>query len=70
MKKPAVWFWKKQKEIDNLYYKHMMLCDGDCGNCYHEEDLNRTCYGQDLCKECMFSFMREQENAVSTEHSQ
>ena len=30
-----------------------MLCDGDCGNCYHEEDLNRPNCGQDLCKECM-----------------
>ena len=48
----------------------IMLCDGDCGNCYHEEDLIRTCCGQDLCKECMFSFMREQENATSTEHIQ
>ena len=47
-----------------------MLCDGDCGNCYHEEDLNRTNCGQDLCKECMFHFMAEQENATSTEHSQ
>ena len=47
----------------------MILCDGDCGNCYHEEDLNRACYGQDLCKDCMFHFMAEQEDAISTEHS-
>ena len=46
-----------------------MLCDGDCGNCYHEEDLNRTCCGQDLCKDCMFHFIAEQEDAISTEHS-
>ena len=70
MNKPATWFWKKQKEIDNLYHKYMMLCDGDCGNCYHEEDLNLTCYGENLCKECMFHFIWEQENATSTEHCQ
>ena len=39
----------------------MKLCDGDCGNCYNEEDLNRTCCGQDLCKDCMFTFIAEQE---------
>ena len=39
----------------------MILCDGDCGNCYYEKDLNLTCYGQNLCNECMFTFMAEQE---------
>ena len=39
----------------------MKLCDGDCGNCYNVEDLNRTCDGQDLCKDCMFIFMAEHE---------
>ena len=39
----------------------MKLCDGDCGNCYHEKDLNRTYDGQDMCKDCMFTFMAEQE---------
>ena len=37
-----------------------MLCDGDCGNCYHEEDLNLTCE-LNLCDACMFTFVREQE---------
>ena len=48
----------------------MILCDGDCGNCYHKEDLNYTPCGQDLCNECMFHFIWEQENAISTEHIQ
>ena len=39
----------------------MKLCDGDCGNCYNVEDLNRTCYGEDRCNECMFIFIAEQE---------
>ena len=47
-----------------------MLCDGDCGNCYHEEDLNSTCCGQSLCRECMFNFVWEQEDAAGKEHSQ
>lgn len=47
-----------------------MLCDGDCGNCYNEQDLNHTSCGQNLCKECMFHFIWEQESAISTEHIQ
>ena len=39
----------------------MKLCDGDCGNCYNEKDLNLTCYGDNLCNECMFIFIAEQE---------
>ncbi len=39
----------------------MKLCDGDCGNCYNEEDLYATCNGQILCRDCMFTFVREQE---------
>ena len=38
-----------------------ILCDGDCGRVYHEEDLNRTACGQDLCNDCMFTFLAEQE---------
>ena len=57
-------------EINKIIKGEKMLCDGDCGNCYNEEDLNRTHCGQDLCKECMFHFMREQEDATSTEHIQ
>ena len=37
------------------------LCDGECGNCYYIEDLNETCYNEWLCNDCMFIFMREQE---------
>ena len=37
-----------------------MLCDGDCGNCYHEEDMNFTAYGENLCKKCMFIFIAGQ----------
>ena len=37
------------------------LCDGDCGNVYYDIDLNRTCDGQDLCKDCMFNFVWDKE---------
>ena len=47
-----------------------MLCDGDCGNCYHEKYMNLTCYGDNLCKDCMFSFMVEQERRESDEEYQ
>ena len=39
----------------------MIPCDGDCGNCYHESDLNLTCYGDNLCNDCMFIFVADQE---------
>ncbi len=39
----------------------MILCDGDCGNCYEEKYMNVTVYGQNMCKECMFIFIAEQE---------
>ena len=38
------------------------LCDGDCGNIYYEIDLYSTCYEQMLCKECMYTFLSEQED--------
>ena len=41
----------------------MKMCDGDCGNVYYLESLNYTCYGEDLCKECMFTFINEQEGS-------
>ena len=40
----------------------MVLCDGDCGNCYEEKHMNATVYGQNMCRECMFTFMAEQEH--------
>ena len=45
-----------------------MLCDGDCGNVYKEEDLNSTCYGGSLCRECMCIFLME--NETSKRHSE
>ena len=38
-----------------------MLCDGDCGNVYKEEDLNSTCDDGSLCRECMCIFLMENE---------
>ena len=38
------------------------LCDGDCGNVYNFEDLYSTCYTQDFCKDCMCTFLVEQED--------
>ena len=38
-----------------------ILCDGDCGNYYEEKFMSATCYGQNMCKECMFAFMAGQE---------
>ena len=48
--------------------KNNMLCDGDCGNVYKEEDLNSTCYGGSLCNDCMCIFLME--NETSKEHSE
>ena len=49
-----------------------MLCDGDCGNVYKEEDLTSTCYsdsyGDSYCRECMCIFLME--NEASKEHSE
>ena len=45
----------------------MILCDGDCGNCYYENDINITRQGDNLCKECMFKFMRNQEREETGE---
>jgi len=41
-----------------------MLCDGDCGNVYKEEDLNPTCYkneNNNYCNDCMCIFLMENE---------
>ena len=40
----------------------MKMCDGDCGNVYYLENLYSTCYTQDFCKECMCTFLEEQED--------
>ncbi len=39
----------------------MILCDGDCGNCYYYKDMNYTNHGQNLCDDCMFTYTAEQE---------
>ena len=41
-----------------------MLCDGDCGRVYKEEDLNSTfCYGDSFCRDCMCIFLMENETS-------
>ena len=48
-----------------------MLCDGDCGNVYKEEDLTSICYNNEnnnYCRECMCIFLME--NETSKEHSE
>ena len=37
------------------------LCAGDCGNVYFKEDMTKSCYGDQYCNDCMFTFMAEQE---------
>ena len=54
--------------IYELKPRKMILCDGDCGNCYYERDMNYTDCGESLCKECMFSFVSRQER--SEKHQQ
>ena len=38
-----------------------LMCDGDCGNVYYEIDLFETCYKQMMCRDCMFTFVANQE---------
>ena len=55
--------------VDTVYnYMKEVLCGGDCGNVYKFEDLNSTCNGDSLCKECMCIFLSE--NEISQEHSE
>ena len=47
------------------YYEsrgEVKMCAGDCGNVYSLEDLYSTCYTQDFCKDCMCTFLTEQED--------
>ena len=44
----------------------IILCDGDCdehyGSSYWEEKyMTVNCYGDNLCRSCMFNFVAEQE---------
>ena len=58
------------KDIQKKLLKESKLCDGDCGNCYFEKDMNLTCYGDNLCDRCMFNFMVEQERRERDEEHQ
>jgi len=53
----------------NKIGENNMLCDGNCGNVYKEEDLNSTCYGDSFCRECMCIFLMEQD-ATCQGHSE
>ena len=41
--------------------KSIILCDGDCGNYYEERFMNVNCNDDNLCKNCKFTFVAEQE---------
>ena len=66
-------FWKPEKgnmsnfstdnrEIQEKIMKHGVLCHGDCGRVFIEEDLHQSCYGDLFCNPCMFNFVCEQED--------
>ena len=38
------------------------FCDGECGNIFEDKHLTFTTHGDNLCKECMFNFLAEQED--------
>jgi hypothetical protein len=46
------------------------LCDGDCGNVYAIDDLNKTCYNDYLCNDCMFHFIAEQEHYIKENNNE
>ena len=50
------------EECDEPNDNAMKMCDGDCGKVYNLEDLYSTCYTQDFCKDCMCTFLAEQED--------
>lgn len=51
---------KNNRDIQSQLVAEGKLCDGECGNVYFKQDLNRTCYGDDLCNRCMMQFAAEQ----------
>ena len=56
-------YYASRHEIDEGFDEpDVKLCDGDCGNVYSLDDLHSTCYTQDLCKDCMCTFLAEQED--------
>jgi hypothetical protein len=44
--------------------KEGVLCDGDCGRSYLQRDLEKTAYHDRLCGQCMFDFVRDQEDFI------
>ena len=42
----------------------IILCDGDCGNYWEERYINVAENGYNLCKECMFIFVAEHDQAI------
>ena len=52
---------RQEKGIYEFGHPKMILCDGDCGTVRQEREMNYTDDGQNLCKECMFHFMWEQD---------
>ncbi len=53
---------RKEMGIDEYNHPKMILCDGDCGTVRREREMNRTSCGKNLCKECMFFFVGEQDD--------
>ena len=56
-------YYKSRNEVHGEFDEPITkMCDGDCGNVYNVEDLYSTCYTQEFCKECMCSFLADQED--------
>jgi len=53
---------KRQNEI----LKDSVLCDGSCGISFLKKDLEKTAYNEWLCRDCMFTFLAEQEDYIET----
>ena len=43
------------------------LCDGNCGNVYKLDHLNRSIEGFDFCNDCMFDHLAEQDEKEYSE---
>ena len=53
---------ERQKKI----LKEGVPCDGDCGKYFFKKDLEKTAYNDWLCNDCMFDFIRDQEDYIET----
>ena len=47
-------FSTDNKDVQKKIMKHGVLCDGNCGRVFIEEDLHQSCYGDLFCNKCMF----------------